>query len=257
MSHHADAATTPEMWAENFETSTKLNAYRRAVFRLDHRWRLIRKFIRPGGRILDAGCGAGEWVAFLNEQQFVAEGVDYSPELIARTRSTYPQHRWKVGAIQELPYESASFDAIISWGVIEHDQRGPSEALREFKRVVKPGGVVIVTVPVDSERQRRSSRSYFPNDARAPREPVFFQYFMTIDELARYVRDAGFTVVSSGLERSTALSLLCPAASARMGIRARHALNKLVRLLFWWHRGIMNMTYCIGRSTPDGSAPRS
>src|SRR5438876_930869 len=103
------AASTPEVWADILASPAGLNPYRRVAFRVDHRWRLIRRFVPAGGRILDAGCGTGEWVAFLNEMGYRAEGVDYSSNLIERARAAYPRLRWTVGPIQGLPYESASF----------------------------------------------------------------------------------------------------------------------------------------------------
>jgi SAM-dependent methyltransferase len=245
---HGGPATTPERWAENFAASPALGLSQRLAFRLDHRWRLIRRFVRPAGRVLDAGSGAGEWVAFLNENGFCAEGIDYSAELVARTRALYPRHRWQVGSIQQLPYEDGAFDAIISWGVIEHDESGPQAALAEFRRVLTKNGVAIVTVPVDTARQRRCSQVYFPQGAHDPRA-AFFQYFMTSDELSRLVDGAGLRVVGRGLQRSPALALLAPTLTSRWSVAAQNRWNKAVRLGLWWWPAIMNMTYCIGRKS--------
>jgi ubiquinone/menaquinone biosynthesis C-methylase UbiE len=154
-------ASTPEMWADNFVASGRLGLRHRLAFRADHRWRLIQQHIRRGARILDAGCGAGEWVAFLNENGFDAEGLDYSEELIGRVGRMYPKYRWKLGTVQNMPYADGSMSAVISWGVIEHDEAGPAAALADFHRVLGPGGVTIVTVPIDSDRQRRASRAHF------------------------------------------------------------------------------------------------
>jgi hypothetical protein len=61
------------------------------------------------------------------------------------------------------------------------------------------------------------------------------------------VQSAGFRVLGKGLQRSTALTLLLPEASARLSLRARNLLNKIIRVLLPWHRGIMNMAYCVGQ----------
>lgn len=240
------SASTPDVWASTFADSGRLGTYHRLIFGLDHRFRLIRRAVKPGARILDAGCGAGEWVAFLNERGYDAEGLDYSPRLIANARRLYPACRWTLGSLQTLPYEDLTFDAVISWGAIEHDEDGPGTALREFHRVVKPGGTIIVTVPIDTIRQRRASQSHFPATGSTERR-AFFQYFMTLPELTSFVREAGFDIVDSGAQHSTALTLMAPELSARLTVPWRNRLNKLVRLAFWWHRGAMNMAYCVGR----------
>jgi ubiquinone/menaquinone biosynthesis C-methylase UbiE len=243
-------ASTPEEWTSRFAGARALGAYERLVFRLDHRFRLIRRQIKAGGRVLDAGSGGGEWVGFLNEHGYDAEGLDYSPELVNLVRRLYPKYRWNSGLIQALPYPDNTFAGVISWGVIEHDEAGPDAALREFHRVLAPGGVTIVTVPVDNDRQRRASVCDFPQAHAEADGHAFFQYFMTPDELAAYVQRAGFEVVDRGKQASVALAMLAPAWHARMTIRQRNLWNKLVRLGLSWHHGLRNMTYCIGRKRP-------
>jgi len=91
-----------------------------------------------------------------------AEGLDYSSELITRLRNTYPNRTWSEARTQSMPYADATFDAIVSWGVIEHDPNGPHQALSEFRRVLNPHGRIIVTVPVDTPRMRSDSKAQFP-----------------------------------------------------------------------------------------------
>lgn len=57
--------STPESWAKNFAASKKLSFFKSLKIGIDLRYRLIRKYIVPGGQILDAGFG--EWVSFLKE----------------------------------------------------------------------------------------------------------------------------------------------------------------------------------------------
>jgi SAM-dependent methyltransferase len=90
-----------------------------------------------------------------------------------------------------MPIEDESLDGIISWGVIEHDEAGPGEALRDFLRVLRPGGWIFVSVPVDSASQRAASEVVFKDQKEGG---VFFQYFFTPSELGDVVRKAGFEV---------------------------------------------------------------
>lgn len=186
--------SSPEMWARNFLGSaalTRLRAKYFSPFLHDARWREIHARLAPGQSILDAGCGAGTWVDFLARQGHRAVGLDYSASLVASNREAMPEREWVQGSIQSMPLPDDGLDAIISWGVIEHDEAGPNAALREFYRVLRPGGWIFVTVPYDSTAARRTSEQLF-GMRRDGRE--FFQYFMNEAELAEEVRRAGFEV---------------------------------------------------------------
>ena len=125
--------------------------------RRDPRWREIRRRVPAGGRIVDMGSGLGQWVAFLAGSGYAAAGVDYSAPLIATARERHRELEWIQGPMEKVPLPDASVDAVISWGVIEHRRGGPQRALAEFRRLIRPGGHVFVTVPIDTERMRRAS----------------------------------------------------------------------------------------------------
>ena len=84
--------------------------------------------------------------------------------------------------------------------------------LKNFGGVWPPLGVIIVTVPFDTERQRRFSP--FPQEEKGEKV-LYFQYFMTNKELEKYVEDAGFVVLESGLCGGPTLALLAPAIYER------------------------------------------
>ncbi len=95
-------------------------------------------------RILDAGCGSGRNMVELARHGTVV-GIELSPASVAlaRTRSIGEVIECSV---LELPFASASFDLAVSLDVIEHlgDDRA---ALQELRRVVAPGGALLITVP--------------------------------------------------------------------------------------------------------------
>ena len=237
-------ASTPELWAKTFAASTRMNVWK--MFRLSatKEWRLIRRYVPRGARVLDAGCGFGEWVAFLKSRGYAAEGLDFSPQLVRRLRATYPDLKWTDGDIRHMPYDSDLFDSIISWGVIEHDEAGPAKALREFWRVLKPGGVAIVTVPVDSEMQRYSAKYLYYRQADGN---AFFQYFMTVDELAEHLQSSGFQVIDSAVLPGTVLQAVSPLLAARLhGVPFRTA-NLVASVFFARVHRYSVMTYCVGQ----------
>ena len=97
-----------------------------------------------GARILDAGCGSGRNMVELARHGSVT-GVELSRPSVELARARESGEVLE-GSVLELPFESDSFELVVSLDVIEHleDDLG---ALRELHRVVAPGGALLVTVP--------------------------------------------------------------------------------------------------------------
>jgi SAM-dependent methyltransferase len=121
----------------------------------DHHWwyrgrrRIIRSELEqlplpPHARVLDAGCGSGRELEELRPYGGVA-GIELNPDAaeVARGRGDFDV---RIGRVEELPWEAATFDLITCLDVIEHtpDDR---MALAELRRVSKPGGWLLLTVP--------------------------------------------------------------------------------------------------------------
>jgi SAM-dependent methyltransferase len=95
-------------------------------------------------RILDAGCGSGRNMVELGRHGTVT-GVELSATSVALARARDCGEVIE-GSVLEMPFESASFDLAVSLDVIEHLEDDLS-ALRELRRVVTPGGALLITVP--------------------------------------------------------------------------------------------------------------
>jgi len=106
--------------------------------------RVLRKTLPGSRRVLDAGCGFGDFLLTAGIEGKLAIGVDRNTRAVFACR-----HRGQdalVGDLYHLPFRDATFDAIFCSHVIEHvrDARG---LLEEFRRVLRmrPGTLVIVT----------------------------------------------------------------------------------------------------------------
>lgn len=150
--------------------------------------------------ILDAGCGLGRWVFYLRQHGFRAMGTDYAHAALAQAmRYKHPAPLFAADTLR-LPLRDESLGAIISLGVIEHAPEGPGPALRELRRVLKPGGVALVAVPYNNPWRRcflnhlRRLRDW--QKRRAGLKLQFAEYRFSAGELSGFLRDAGFEVLS-------------------------------------------------------------
>jgi len=95
-------------------------------------------------RILDVGCGTGANLLMLAEYGD-AEGVDISEDALAFCRER-GLDKVRLGAGEQLPYEDGTFDLVTALDVVEH-MDDDLAGLREMRRVLRPGGRVLLFVP--------------------------------------------------------------------------------------------------------------
>jgi SAM-dependent methyltransferase len=97
------------------------------------------------GQIIDAGCGPGHWTNLLVQQGHDARGVDLVPQFITHAKASYPLVNFSIGSIDSLDAESGSVAGVLAWySLIHHEPDTVRVALREFNRVLEPGGTLLV-----------------------------------------------------------------------------------------------------------------
>jgi ubiquinone/menaquinone biosynthesis C-methylase UbiE len=131
---HSELADDPQ--------SAALHSWHRNVARLLK--------VTPGSRILEIGCGRGEFSAMLATRYPDSEltAVDFSPKAISIAKASHsrslPNLRFDVADATSLPYADRSFDVVISCECLEH-VLNPQAMTREIHRVLEPGGSYYLT----------------------------------------------------------------------------------------------------------------
>jgi len=108
---------------------------------------LFLSYLPKEGKIVDAGCGLGKWVIYLKQRGYDIVGIDDNEYTITNLKDFDQSLQVELGDILDLHYPDSSFDAYISMGVVEHFEEGPTSALKEAHRVLKPNGFIFVSVP--------------------------------------------------------------------------------------------------------------
>jgi 2-polyprenyl-3-methyl-5-hydroxy-6-metoxy-1,4-benzoquinol methylase len=101
-----------------------------------------------GAEVLDAACGLGYGTAYLAQSARRVRGVDASPDAVAAARERYsgPNVDFRVADVMDLPDAEQSYDVACSFETIEHVER-PEAMLTEIARVLRRGGVLVVSTP--------------------------------------------------------------------------------------------------------------
>ena len=104
--------------------------------------------IQPGQRVLDVACGTGVVARFVARRVGEAGsvvGLDRNEGMLAVARRKAPEIDWRYGLAEALPFESDSFDSVVSQFGLMFFENKPA-ALKEMFRVLRPGGKLAIAV---------------------------------------------------------------------------------------------------------------
>lgn len=103
-----------------------------------------------GKKVVDIGFGSGDFLKLLcesaPEKRFEVYGLDYAESAVKRASKMVPGGTFITGDVYNLPYPADFFDIVFCIQTLEH-LKEPEKVLRQFDRVCKPGGMIIITVP--------------------------------------------------------------------------------------------------------------
>ena len=178
---------------------------------LDVRWRRLAAgaVVQPGDRVLDGACGTGDLaLAALRAGAGRVTGLDFSPAMLERARRKAAAVEWVQGDLLALPFADGTFDvATVGFGV--RNVADLPLALRELRRVLRPGGRVAI---LEITTPRGALKPFFalwfdrivpmlgrvlPGGAQAYTYlPASVRRFPPAGGLVRLLEEAGFSGVS-------------------------------------------------------------
>jgi 2-polyprenyl-3-methyl-5-hydroxy-6-metoxy-1,4-benzoquinol methylase len=158
-------------------------------------------------RVVDVGCGSGEFSAMAAAEGYSSVGLDVSEPSIEAARRLHPGIDYRVGDASTLSEsEPESFDVVTLWDVIEHVMR-PHAVVADCAALLRPGGLIVMGTPNgDSLYDRAADVLYraVPPLGKLMLQQRYSQWHLqiwTARTLGRLVRDHGFEVVSARKHR--------------------------------------------------------
>jgi SAM-dependent methyltransferase len=141
-----------------------------------------------GGPVADVGCGPGYVAGYLHDAGADVFGIDLSPEMVAIARRDYPHLRFDVGTMTDLELPDDSVAGLVAfWSVIHVPDHAVPGVFEQFRRVLRPQGLLLVGFHV-GEETRHSSEGY------SGRPISVDSHRRRPSTMTGWLRDSGFTI---------------------------------------------------------------
>ncbi|MDT0263690.1 class I SAM-dependent methyltransferase [Jatrophihabitans lederbergiae] len=147
------------------------------------------------GRIADVGCGPGQVTRFLADQRADVLGIDLSQGMITIARTRSPKLEFTVGSMLRLPVPDGTWAGIVAlYSIIHLTEDERAIACREFARVLRPGGWLLVAFHVDSQQftigEVNRLTTWFGQQVEID------GYFIDPDQVVAQLQTAGFALTA-------------------------------------------------------------
>ena len=154
---------------------------------------VMEDYLPRNGKILEGGCGLGQWVVYLRGKGYDIAGIDFAENTIRQIKERFPDLPVETGSILDLPYPDSHFSAYISLGVVEHFKEGPEVALAEAHRILQKDGFILCSIPYFNFLRRLKKRLFRSYHQQKEGEK-FYQWAFTKREIKSIIEGIGFRV---------------------------------------------------------------
>jgi 2-polyprenyl-3-methyl-5-hydroxy-6-metoxy-1,4-benzoquinol methylase len=171
----------------------------------------VEELYRPPGRLLDVGCGTGDFLQVARTRGWEVSGTEISPYAVkaatAAGLTVLEGEGWEAGSTARVVcHLTGALDVVTCWHVIEHASN-PRRLIEEIHRVLRPGGWLVLATPNVEDHIFRAAYVL----ARGRRPPLFepnerevHLFHFSARTLRTLVASAGFEVVKVGFDRGAA-----------------------------------------------------
>jgi SAM-dependent methyltransferase len=184
-----DASRTRESYDELAATYTERLFSELAGKPLDrHLLNRLAEDVRGHGLVADLGCGPGHVARYLHDQGVRMLGIDLSPRMIDSARQRSPDIEFRVGDMRALDLPDGALAGIVAfYSLIHIGEPEMGATLRELRRVLAPGGLLLVAFHIGEETVHRDELWGHPVS-------LDFRFLMPSPMVARLI-EAGFVVL--------------------------------------------------------------
>ncbi len=147
------------------------------------------------GRIADLGCGPGHVTRHLASLHPDVIGIDISPGMIEIARQEAPGVRFQVASMLDLPVDDEAWSgAAVLFSIIHLRETRRMDAFSELRRVLRPGGVALISFHIRSEKYDAGDLAHL--DHWYEQDIDLDRYFLDPEQVIAEVDTAGFDLIS-------------------------------------------------------------
>jgi len=156
----------------------------------------LQQLAGAGGSVLDMGCGGGAFSRLLKKMRpdLLIYGGDVNRASLSRARQGFKGTEFVYADIYNIPFSSNSFDAVIILDLLEHLD-SPGDALEEVRRVLKPNGILYLSVPLEGDRSNLVGLLYYVFNLNLKSRTGHLQLF-TRQQIFYLLQGSGFSIKS-------------------------------------------------------------
>jgi SAM-dependent methyltransferase len=185
-------AASSEFWDEQWSschTTKRIESTRNPIITGK-----TKKYLPKGSRVLEGGCGQGQYVYLLEKSGFSTIGVDFAKKTVKKINELYPSLDIRFDDIRNMDFDNGFFDGYWSFGTIEHFYDGYDDVVIEMCRVLRPQGYLFMIVPTMSPlRKYLSQKGKYPLWEDENQDVnKFYQFALDANKIVIDFEKAGF-----------------------------------------------------------------